>query len=111
MHLKSFILKMRKLSPSEKKMLLRELRINARPLFPKLYLYKIISEIRVAFWPHHEVYVLEKVKEILKDIDFWVIDTLLFCFVYGLKKLYCPDFSLNRSLYLELFLLFPQIIS
>lgn len=49
MHLKFFILKMRKLSPSEKKMLLRELRINTRPLFPKLYPYKIISEIRVAF--------------------------------------------------------------
>ena len=52
MHLKFSILKMRKLSPSEKKKkcyLEAELRINARPLFPKLYPYKIISEIRVAF--------------------------------------------------------------
>ena len=33
--------------------------------------------MRVAFRPTIEVYVLEKVKEILQDIDFWVIDITL----------------------------------
>lgn len=75
LYLNFSILKMRILRPSERKCYLEaELGIHIGFLFlsPRTFshLHKVIHQIRLAFRPTMEVYVLEKLKETLKVTNF-----------------------------------------